>query len=500
MLRALASVSEPMMSRSSNLSDVTAQFLSSVAGRGCYLLLQVFLARSLAPHAFGLYAIGWTVVGLVSTLTPIGMPQAVLRYNIAGQRALFTSPIAITAAVGMIGCAVVMASAEVLARKVFGDLAAAPAIMTLAPSIPLIGIFWLLASALRASGANLSSALLGTLLFVLYLATTALAFAIGMSRTPSTVGLTYTISIALSLLPAMWLLYRLPATVEMPGMRGLLRFGVVTMFISSANLLNLWADRIIIGIMADTEAVGIYQVASQLAVVAIVLRAAVVTVFEARVPKPLLGAAPPDITREFVAASRILLHLSAPGLTCLCLTAGFWVGLLFGPAYQAAALPLVILVLGQLALTFTGPAVNALHMTGDENMAMWLTTGICVLNVAGNLFLIPLLGLSGSAFASGLAILTVGIVSLWQLRRSGRLQPYFRRLLDVAFGTMASFVATLSTVQLLGGSLTAMLASVVVAYLAYAAIVLLMCRGEDEAVTFIRLLWHRLRRWRVSAQ
>jgi O-antigen/teichoic acid export membrane protein len=44
------------------------------------------------------------------------------------------------------------------------------------------------------------------------------------------------------------------------------------MFIHGANTFNVLADRLVIGVMADAEAVGVYHVASQLAMVIVVLR------------------------------------------------------------------------------------------------------------------------------------------------------------------------------------------------------------------------------------
>ena len=444
-----------MASRGSNLLDVAAQFVFSILGRGCYLGLQVFLARTLGPRDFGLYAIGWTVAGLAGTVAPIGMPQAMLRFGVAGRRALFSLPVVVALASGLVGFVAVVASADAVARLAFDAPEAAPVIVALAPSVPLLCVFWVLGSALRASGRNMASAVVGTLVFVLYFVATLAAFLGGSGRSAVVAGHAYTVAIAASLLPAAWLLYATPPAAQIPGLRPLLRFGVVTMFISSTNLLNLWADRIVIGVMADAKAVGVYQVASQLAVVAIVLRAAVMTVFEARVPKPVAGAAPPDLTREFVAATRMLLHLSAPGLACLCLSAGFWTTALFGPAYAAAAVPLQVLVAGQLLLTFTGPSIIALHMSGKEHTAMYLSGGICVLNIVGNIALIPVLGLAGSALASGVANLAAGVASLVQLRRSGRLQPFLARISDTVLATLASTAAAAMVLWLGGSSLQA---------------------------------------------
>lgn len=471
----------------SNLLDVVAQFVCSLVGRGCYLILQVFLARRLGPNAFGMFAIGWTVVGLAVTLVPIGMTTAMVRYGVGGRSALHARPIRLAAVVGLAVTGLLILGAGPIARLVFHAPDAAPVLVALAPSVLLGGVFAVLSSALRASNANLASAVLGAMAFAVGLALTALAFGAGLPPTGATAGAMYSASIAVGLVPAIWLLYRLPAQDGSPALRPLLRFGVVIMLISSANLLNLWADRIVIGVMADARSVGIYQVASQLAVVALVLRSAVVTVFETRVPKQVPGHAPPDVTREFLASTRLLLHTSAPGLLCLIVTAGFWTDRLFGTAYRDAALPLAILTAGQLVVTFAGPAINALGMTGSEGVALRIAGVTCLLNVVGNVVLLPWIGLPGSALAFDLANVASSGTCVFALVRTRRLRLRLDGVRDVLLATLASAVAAALAARWLGASsLVPVAAILAIAYLAYGLTVATLCRTEDEALALVR--------------
>lgn len=137
------------MAKNGNLIDVGAQFGSSIAGRGCYLGLQVFLARRLGPEGFGLYAVAWTIVGLVGTLAPLGMPQAVLRFGVTGRKALQSSPLILATTLGLACSAAVWLTSEITARSIFGNAAAAPVIAAFAPSIVLLAVFQVLTSAMR---------------------------------------------------------------------------------------------------------------------------------------------------------------------------------------------------------------------------------------------------------------------------------------------------------------------------------------------------------------
>src|SRR5690348_10688981 len=50
-------------------------------GRGLRLVLDMVLARILGPMNFGLYAIGWTVLRIAGTFSPLGLDAGVIRYG-----------------------------------------------------------------------------------------------------------------------------------------------------------------------------------------------------------------------------------------------------------------------------------------------------------------------------------------------------------------------------------------------------------------------------------
>ncbi|WP_171034043.1 lipopolysaccharide biosynthesis protein [Lichenicoccus roseus] len=495
---------------------MVAQFLSTLVGRGSYLALQVVLARVLGPEGFGLYAIGWTVAGLTGTLTPVGMPQAVLRYCIGGRASILSRPTIIVLIVGLAGAAGLTIGSGQIAAHIFGEPASSPIIRAFAPSVPLLGLTAVLTGSLRSSGRMLASALIGATSGLAYLVITVLMFEI--HPTAVAAANAYNMSLGLILVPCIALLWQAHATEwQTPTTRQLMHFGIVTMLIHSTSVLNLWADRVVIGVVADPRTLATYQVASQFAMIMVVLRSAVTTVFEARVPKHHPSASPPDVTTEFFAATRLLLHISVPGLVVLACTSAFWVHLLFGPAYAAAALPLLVLVAGQIVATFVGPTVNALHMTGDERIVMLLMVGTALLNIAGCFILLPPLGVTGAALATGIANFTVSVACLYRLVRTGRLRFSLRWLFDIALATMICVAASLFITRFLtNGLLTGDLSADVVRppravlilqtfgivsaiYLLYAACVCATCLVEDELVHLTKSQLRRRFRRLVSS-
>ena len=481
----------PPRTRFGNLAEVALQFGFTLVGRGSYLALQVILARMLGPEGFGLYAIGWTVAGLASTLAPIGMPQAILRYGIGGRSALISRPAIVASAAGLACMVLLLLAPSLVATRVFGEPMAIPIIRAFAPSIPLFclaGIVW---SALRVSGRILSYSITGAAIFVVHLVLTTLVFM--MRPSPVLAAQAYTVAIGLTLLASVPLLWRSPSRLAQAATtRQLMHFGVVTMLISGSGVLNIWADRVVIGIMAAPAVLAAYQVASQFAMIMVVLRSAVTNVFENRVPKQCASQLVPDVTIEFVAATRLLLHVSVPGLVVLACSSGFWVHLLFGSAYASAAMPLVILVIGQIASTLVGPAPTALHMTGAERFVMVAMISAAILNIAGNVALIPYLGATGAALATSIANLVISLACLLRLIRTKRLHFSFAWLCDILMAAPLCTVVTMVIIKF--GARFPILSEFGAVATSYAIYVLCICRTctvEDEFVGLVRLTLRR---------
>ena len=195
-------------------------------------------------------------------------------------------------------------------------------------------------------------------------------------------------------------------------------------------------DRVVVGIMSDAEALGVYQVASQLAMIVIVLRSAVTLVFETSVAK--IGQRPGGQGRRH---ERVLRRRAGscstpgPGLVVLALTAASGSSSCSG-LLPAAAPALVILAAGQLAVTFAGPSVTALHMTGKRTSSCGADHVGLPAQPLGNVALIPVRRRRRGGPDAG------SPTSPWPstclralLARTGRLRFSRHWLDDVVFGT-----------------------------------------------------------------
>lgn len=102
----------------------------------------------------------------------------------------------------------------------------------------------------------------------------------------------------------------------------------------------------------------------------------------------------------------------------LVLLAGPFLLSLFGPAFVTGMPLMMILFGGILAKAFVGPAETLLTMAGQQTLCVILYAGALVANIALNLSLIPLLGLTGAALATAGAMFVEAMLLHIAVRRT----------------------------------------------------------------------------------
>jgi O-antigen/teichoic acid export membrane protein len=107
----------------------------------------------------------------------------------------------------------------------------------------------------------------------------------------------------------------------------------------------------------------------------------------------------------------------------LIVTVGFvglgkpFLRLVFGPPYEAAYVPMIILLVGQLVNSAAGSVGALLNMTRYE---METAKGMAVaagVNVVLNFALIPVWGTIGAALATAVSLVTWNVLLWWSVRK-----------------------------------------------------------------------------------
>jgi O-antigen/teichoic acid export membrane protein len=184
--------------------------------------------------------------------------------------------------------------------------------------------------------------------------------------------------------------------------------------IGGALYINAYADTLLIGFFRPKEEVGIYYMASRFAELTTLVLIGYNLVLAPTFSNLFARGRSEELQAMVTRNSRIMLLLSLP-LAAGIIVAGPWLLGILGEAFKAGQTPLTILAVAQLFSVFAGPAGVLLITSGRERAAMVGTLVGALVNVIGNLILIPAYGINGAAVASALSLITWNAVNVAQL-------------------------------------------------------------------------------------
>jgi O-antigen/teichoic acid export membrane protein len=415
-------------------------FSMQVLGAALSFLFSLLLAKLIGADGLGLFFLGVTSVEICSTVSRLGLENAALKFiSIAhadGDRALLA-----TLYRKCIGIAAFAAAALALPASLILGLipvggshhaefqALVPYLM--AALIPAT-ILTVQAEAFRAVGYP------GTAVFAQSVLPQGALLAFGAVlawqgyASANHVMASYVAAFALaavfalicwaSIVKGFWRKAAFPTTT-------LLRTSLPMLAVSSLNLFIAWTDTLVLGILSDTNQVGIYGVAlrfsSTTAFVLVAVNSVVAREFAALHSSGRLA----DLERMAQRGAFWTLAIASP-LILIFLVFPAQILALFGEQFLAGTWPLRLLALAQLVNVLTGQVSSLLIMTGHEK---WLRNNIAfsaTANLAGNLVLVPLLGALGAAISTAFCISLMQIISWWLVRRKlnidtiGYLNPF----------------------------------------------------------------------------
>tara|TARA_R110000824_G_scaffold155226_2_gene327606 strand:- start:26614 stop:28008 length:1395 start_codon:yes stop_codon:yes gene_type:complete len=174
-------------------------------------------------------------------------------------------------------------------------------------------------------------------------------------------------------------------------------------------LVLLNSDIVLLGVFVDPDKVGVYFAATRIVNLVTFIYFAVAAL---AVPKfsELHAKGEQGELQHFV--NNIIQWIFWPTLAAaifILLFGRFALGF-FGEGFEEGYVLLSILIVGFLARASTGPVEYLLNMTGNQNATAATYAGAAVLNIALNLFLVPLYGLEGAAIATACSLV---FASLW---------------------------------------------------------------------------------------
>lgn len=204
------------------------------------------------------------------------------------------------------------------------------------------------------------------------------------------------------------------------------RFSAARGVTACVEILLEWVDVLLVGALTSPAAAGVYAVVTRC------LRASEVVQQAARIvvgPEVSAALAHGDVdrARDLYGLVTAAMIWAAWPFFILIAVFGDQVLRLFGPGFDAGAVPMAVLAIAMALATAAGTVQTILLMSGHSAWQLADKTGALVLNVVLDLLLIPWWGITGAAIAWATTIVVDTAVVVWQVQNVMGVRPSGRR-------------------------------------------------------------------------
>jgi O-antigen/teichoic acid export membrane protein len=389
-------------------------------------VLALIITRVVSASEFGLFALATTVVAIAFLPAVMGLDTGVVRYVAlgvgAGDERKARGALQVTVVLVLLASTAVAAliwwSAPWIAGTLFGKPETTELLRIVCWSLPGLAVGRVLVSAIRGFGVMTYAAWLGILNRAVDIATALPFLALGLG----VVGLAWAALIAAYItLPAVVVvLLRVdshaltPAPDAWPTGR-LLRFSLPqtlsgVFFLGAARL-----DVLLLGRFGSAAEVGIYAIALRVLLPATLVSISIGQMFAPRVAAEDAHGDPRVLAQMLRRVTYWNTATSLPFYLALMILAVPLLEL-FGPVYAAGATALVILSAGRVLHTAAGPLGVVLNMSGRPYLTLLNNSCVTALNIGLGFVLIPRYGMTGAALSTAVALVTLNVVNMVQVR------------------------------------------------------------------------------------
>ena len=381
----------------------------------------ILLARSLGPENYGIYTFALSIILLLGLPTKVGLPllilQKTVQYHIKKKWSHLHGLLILSNAFVIIFSILIATLVIIVAWWVWHDeeIVKTNVLFWGLLLLPLIAFANLRSAALRGLGkiiqGNLPELLIQPLVIFLLLVVT---IWLGNKLTP-VMAIHYNLIAAFAafFVGATMLKRALPKKIFLAKRTYELKIWGLSLipFATTKGLIiiNSQLAVIMLGFLDFTDQLGLYRVAFSTATLVSFGLTVTNSVLAPQIAKLYNLGNTIKLQRIITASTWMIMIITLPIILVFIFFSEQLIQLLFGIEYIHAGTALVILSLGQLTNSLTGPTTTVLNMTGNEKQNIkGILLGL-VLNVILSVMLIPSYGLIGAAIATAVSL------TVWQL-------------------------------------------------------------------------------------
>lgn len=407
-------------------------FLGLVIELGVSFLAKVVIARVLGPVDYGAVSLGVTTLGLLSTLSLLGLHSGIGRYlprfdSDEDRRGVIVSGFQIGLPVVTFTGMAVAGLANPISTHLFTDPSVAPYIRIFGLAIPFAGLTKLSVGVIRGVQQAAPRVVIQnitppvTRFFAVAIAVAFGAGALGIATAYAAawvaagiVGLYYVFTRS-SLL----------GNAKPTRMHGELLSFSAPLIVSAAMAFVLSdIDTFMLGYFGSTGDVGVYNVVYPIAQLLTVGLSAFGFLFMPIISELDAEGAMDEMQRIYQVVTKWVFMATLPVFLVVALFPNMTITVTFGQEYIEGGVALSLLAVAYFTHAIAGPNSSTLTSIGRTRLIMWDNVAIGILNFILNLLLIPDYGYLGAGLATAISYIVLNLLYSTQLYRETGIHPF----------------------------------------------------------------------------
>lgn len=411
-------------------------FAGNIVDKGLRFPLEMLLARVLGAGDYGSYSLGYGLAIIASELSMLGLPSGIVRFG-----ALYKGAGDIKRVKGTLSSAFLISTASSIAAggllfmfstsvsEMFNMPKLANVLRIFAFAFPFYVITLMAGHAAGAFQAiKCQTAVTNICRPLTNVTIVSIIFLLGFRLLGAVYG--FLISSVISAFFGLYLLKRIfPDIVSKlkPSyeVRKLLRFSLPVLFVGFSYILLVQTDRIMLGYFKASKDLGIYSAAATIS-----QQAGLITYSFGYIFCPIISDLYnrnefSDLKKLYKTVTRWIVSINLVILVLLILFSKQIMGI-FGSEFTSGWLVLVVLSSVHLIAYSTGGALvgYVLQMSGKQDIELINAMVMLALNIALNLWLIPIYGILGAAMATGASYAAINVARIVEVYTLLRMHPY----------------------------------------------------------------------------
>lgn len=409
-------------------------FFGSVFWLSFEFLSRVIIARHYSIAEYGVFNLALTVLSIALILATLGFQNSLPR-EVAFYREkepskvgdLISTALIIVALNSIIWVIVLILGAESIAQ-IFHDTRLVQALRIMAFALPFFALIIVIVAISRGFGrvrelVYFQNTAYPLLFFIL------IVTGIFLNADYGYIFIAYLLSQSLTCLFLMLEVYKsklfkLSFLFNITLARELVKFSIPLMFVGILNYIMGWTDTLMLGYYMSTKVVGLYNAASPLAKLLLLILSSAGFLYMPLVSTLYAQGKIDEIRNLYALLTKWIFILTFPLFSLMFLLPDFVIAIFFGSAYVPSSSALRILSVGFIFHVIFGLNGISLVVIKENKFMMYSNLFSAILNVILNAVLIPHYGLNGAAVATAISYLVGNILSSLWLYKKSRIHPF----------------------------------------------------------------------------